>query len=125
MSKSTYHTTKTEFETFKKTFLAWRKRLGLTEWRVCFKHGPLEEMYASLMAHSEGRIVTVTLTTEIPSDCVAHFNPKESARHEALELLTTTLDYIARCRHCQEEEVTEARHAIIRRLESLFDEMEK
>jgi hypothetical protein len=112
-------TTKKDNELFKGEFLLWRERLGLTDWRVRFYHEQLKHPLAGCIAADlEARLVGVYLGFTVDHRI------EELARHEALELLVSELDTLARDRHVRPEEITAARHAVIRRLENLLDAME-
>jgi len=117
-------TTARDFAIFKKEFLHWQKALGLTEWRICFKVGAFDTDYARIRADGPGRIATVEMTSIIDRND-DHWDPRVSARHEALELLLMGLNHVAERRGSVTfDQILEADHAIIRRLEYLFDSIE-
>lgn len=117
-------TTRKQFEAFKAEVLRWQKRLGLTDWRVCFDHGQAKGAYGELFANREGRISTVVFANRCDGDGLIGFDPVNTGRHEALELLLAPMKDIARSRDFRESDLDEAAHAVIRRLESLFDAMD-
>ena len=112
-------TTRKDFEAFKAEFLRWQKLLGLMDWRVRFHHEPLDKDTAACITPDiESRITGVYL------GFVCDHPVEEAARHEALELLVSDLADVAKQRYVRPDDVVENRHAIIRRLENLFDNCE-
>jgi hypothetical protein len=109
-------TTRAQFETFKRQFGQWQRNLGLTEWRIRFLHERTDsDVAACVEAHCESRIAVVVLG--LVCDCPM----EEVARHEALELLLSVFEDVARARYIRPDDVVQARHAVIRRLENLLD----
>jgi hypothetical protein len=119
-------TTRKDFEAFKAEFLRWQKRLGLLDWRTCFAHDDVQGAYAEIVANKEGRVSTVFFTTKVDDKNGAKigYNPVAAGRHEALELLLAEMKQIARARNFTEDGLDAASHAVIRRLENLFDNCE-
>lgn len=117
-------TTHKDFQRFKAEFILWQKRLGLTDWRVCFEHGKVKDAYAEIFANAEGRISTVVFADQCEGEGLLGYDPKATGRHEALELLLSKLKDIARARDFLEADLDETVHAVIRRLENLFSEWE-
>ena len=117
-------TTAKQFETFKAEFRRWQRLLGLTDWRVYFAHDKVKDAYAEIVPNTEGRIVTVFFGAEVDDKNGAKigYDPSSTGRHEAFELLLAELKYIARSRSFNEDNLDAASHAVIRRLENLFDE---
>lgn len=116
-------TTRKDFEVFKAEFVRRQERLGLTDWRVCFEHGKANDCYAELFVNSEGRIATVVFGDECEGDALIGFDPVAAGRHEAFEPLLSKMKEIARARNFRESDLDEATHAVIRRLEKVFDEL--
>jgi hypothetical protein len=116
-------TTRKEFAVFRKNFLVWQKRLGLTDWRVCFECGdPGSDAYASLWVDLPGRVATATLAKRIERETVIGWNPRGDGRHEALELLLISMvEQITQRKKPSRNLQEDIKHAVIRRLEHLFD----
>jgi hypothetical protein len=109
-------TTKKDFEAFKAEFIRWQDLLGLKDWRVRFHHERLENGVAACVCPDcESRLVGVFY------GFICDHAPEEAARHEALELLMSDMEEVARARYIRPDDVVEARHAVIRRLENLID----
>ena len=127
MSRITFkRTTRKDFEVFKKSFRTWQKRLGLTDWRICFEHGdPGKDAYACLWINTAGRIATVALARELEMKSVdmIGWDPRAHGRHEALELLLASMAEQVRSKTTVIWDLQEdVKHAVIRRLEHLFNE---
>lgn len=113
-------TTKQQFYEFKSWFLHYQKMFNLLDWKVYFQHKDLRDnCFANISVNLVGRVATVrfNLKLEEPDSGV---NPKESAKHEALELFICGLCELAESRYVTIDEITAANHAIIRTLEKLI-----
>ncbi|MFH1574261.1 MAG: hypothetical protein ABIG68_09775 [Acidobacteriota bacterium] len=109
-------TSRKDFEKFKTDFRRWQRLLGLSEYNVSFFHVPLREgRSAEIRTSLENRLCEARMTTELD------YKAGGLGRHEALELLLDHMDTLARYRFIRPEEIDAARHAVIRRLEDLFD----
>lgn len=114
-------TTRKDFKLFKTEFRHWQSRLGLTDFHCVFRHEPLDGCFGGIQCDHAGKIVTVILASHYPDRDRDAFDPARIGRHEALELLLARMDNIARSRYCFPDDVTEERHAIIRRLENFLN----
>jgi hypothetical protein len=115
-------TSKRDYERFKAEFRRWQLLLGLTDTKVYFEHGHCDKAYATIYWDCEGRVATVTFADKLSGDGVMiGYDPISAGRHEALEMLVARLDSIAKSRYCFPDDIAEEKHAIIRRLEHLFD----
>lgn len=76
-----------DFELFKKEFKYWQERFGLLDWKVYFRHEPLDDMFACLVRQRNGRVATATISNKIDKYNKDLVDPKGSAKHEALHLL--------------------------------------
>ena len=115
-------TTKKDFELFRAEFRRWQQGLGLTDFRCTFRHQPADGCFGSIRCDHVGKCATVVFASNIPDVDRDAYSPIRTARHEALELLLARLENIACCRYCFPDDISEERHAVIRRLENLFDE---
>ena len=107
------------FKMFKNEFNYWVDKFGLTGWKIDFEHGggeDVDDANAWLNVHSvKGRLVTAGLAKTV--DCLEDIS--QYAFHEVSELLLTRIMFIAECRYCQPEEITEECHNLIRILENV------
>lgn len=111
-------TTKKQFNEFKKWFTYYQKMFGLLDWKVYFEHKDLrDDCFANISLDLTGRVATARLNLKLEGLPV---NPKESAKHEALELFIAGLCELAESRYVTRDEVVCANHAIIRTLEKLI-----
>jgi hypothetical protein len=115
-------TTEKEFAHFKAAFRHWQGLLGLTEYHCVFRHQLVEGCFGGIHCNHLGKVVTVLFSTECPDRDRDDYDPDRTGRHEALELLTARMDNLARG-HCFPDDIEEERHAIVRRLENLLDEI--
>lgn len=112
-----------DFERFKKEFCRWQTRFGLTDWQVYFEHGKTDECYAEIFVNHEGRVATAVFADKLNDQSMTKigYDPVHTGRHEAMELLISPLKELACRRAVSGLEINAAAHAIIRRLENLFD----
>jgi hypothetical protein len=116
-------TTVRHFAVFKKEAEKWIDRLGLLDWRIEFEHmddpggKPARAWFRSQV---EGRFAELGLSKNWSGDPVTGHKLRETAFHEVCELLLCPIGWIAECRYAREEEIPEAIHTVIRRLENYF-----
>jgi len=113
-------TTKKQFEIFKKEFKRIQKLLGLTEWKVYFRHTELDGLFASINMDVEGMAATVAMTLRLDEDSKKEFSPKASGKHEALHLLHGKFAEYARRRYVTPDDIYEEQEALVRRLEKVI-----
>jgi len=112
-------TTKKEFEVFKQEVEEAIDHWGLYGWEVSIRHAIDPERPNSLAvcnADLSGRFSIITLSTHI-SENEARDRIPGSGFHEAAELLLMPLYILANDRFATQDQIDEARHDIIRRLE--------
>jgi hypothetical protein len=109
-------TTKKQFELFKKTFVYWQKKFGLTDYRIDFFLEDIGSDAARIHSPHQTNTVTVILNNEI-----AGIPIKQSAKHEALHLLLNNLVRYSYIRFSvDEEEVGLAEEKLVVRLMGLI-----
>ena len=116
-------TTTRHFEIFKREAELWIGRLGLTDWRIDFKHKNSPDgigARAWFGAKVGDRIAEVGLAVDWDPDVITVHRVRETAFHEVFEIMLCPLGWIGDCRYAREEEIPEAKHVIIRRFENLF-----
>ncbi|OHB57732.1 MAG: hypothetical protein A2173_03800 [Planctomycetes bacterium RBG_13_44_8b] len=115
-------TSKAYFNRFKKAFLYWQEKLGLTNYRVHFELKYLSEEYASIDIDEETQIALVTLTDTIEPgiNTRGDVGPEFHGKHEAIHLLTFKLCYLAQKRWINQEQVMNEWEVLVRRLEKVL-----
>ena len=112
-----HKTTSANFDLFRKKFLIWLSFLNLKQWSVDVVHEkpPIELKGALSTCESnlEDRYAKVTFVTDWGESEPTDGAIKDAALHEALELLMSPLDILARERYIQETDINNARHEII------------
>ena len=113
---------KVYFNRFKKAFVYWQGRLGLTQYRVSFTHEFDPENYAEITVRQLEKSVTVLLTTELTGlSADSQENPEDHAKHEAIHLLLSRLEFLGCCRYIEGTDLKEEAEAIVVRLEKVLD----
>jgi len=114
--------TKTEFNAFKKRARECIAALGLTEWRVSFKHEKLgEDDFALCRTNAAGYVCSLVLTTEIDREVDHEFDPVKHAEHEVLHIAVRPLAYVAECRFVRPDDVNNNEEALVRRLQAALN----
>jgi len=108
-----------DFEVFQKEFKMWQGKLGLLGYKVYFKHEPLKGAYADISI-DQGSMIAVVRLDSVVSDEDQHRDVRQSAKHEALHLLTGRLEQNGRYRYATECELSEAAEELVIKLEQLI-----
>jgi hypothetical protein len=116
-------TTQRHYGIFKKTIKYWLGYFGLSEWRVTTFHQSnsapgAEHARASYIAYSEDRICSIFLEPDWKDNIVTDELVERSAFHEVVHVLLCWLTYLALQRSTTAQEIDEAEHVIIHRLQS-------
>ena len=112
---------KAYFNRFKKAFLEWQRKFGLTQYDVVFFHEPLEKKIAKIEINELGKNASVSLTTELNGrDVEADDGPESHAKHEALHLLLYRLVWLGGARYIENDDLREEWEALVRRLEKML-----
>ena len=120
-----HKTTKAELKLFRDEFRRWQTALGLTDWRVVFELRDLRNSYAEIDGDVPNRVATARLAKSIEPYARVDFDPADHARHEAIHLATFRLYWLGGCRHCQAADLEEEWESLVRRLESVFDQVQE
>ena len=124
MAKKNIHkTTGEQFKLFKRECEKWIKFWGMNEWKVYYDHNAnnvQDKERGWCWAASTDKVATLALTKDWGVDTPTSEDIKYTAFHEVCELLLTDLDTLAKHRYSCEDEINEARHSIIRRLENVI-----
>jgi len=114
-------TTEDEFDFFKTECDKWIRVFGLLGWGVLYEHVDIKEnWYASVRVNNlEDRIALFSFNKNITEGEREFLDIRKTAFHEVMELLLWPMHYIGESRYTSPEELTEARHVIIRTLENI------
>lgn len=122
MGKKLYHPTKAHKKLFRKTCEKWIAILGLHDFKVYYTTEPLDSAYGACISDMPGMVASLSLADPceyaLTDELVV-----STARHEVLELLTQPLWHAVLCRELNFDWACSQRHAIIRRLEAVFDRL--
>jgi len=110
----------TEFEEFQEEFKKYQKLFGLTGYKVYFKFEPIDS-FANITVNQTDMVATVRLNSRCPKKDKALRNIKQSAKHEAIHLLTMRLESCARYRYVGEGDISEASEELVFKLENLIE----
>jgi hypothetical protein len=114
-------TGKIDFDKFTKAFLSWIDRFGLKGYQIIFHHKKLDHSYAEIKVDHEGKLAEVYFCTEWDDEeSDAYKGPNGSAKHEAIHLLLSRLEYIARSRFIMVDDIREETESLVRILEKVL-----
>lgn len=116
-------TTKEQFNTFQEEALKWQKKLGLTDWKLYFKHEVDDDRYGSCTWSVSDSIATIMFTKKW--DDLRPLTDSEISKcafHEVCHVLFAYYCAAAEARFSTQEQLDSAEHSIIRRLETLMFE---
>jgi hypothetical protein len=116
-----FKTTKKHFRVFKSECAYWIRTFGLIDWEVYYFHeNNSDNDRAWLTQKVVGRVCGLFLGKNWGSIKPTKRLVRLAAFHEVCELLLTRLDIEAKFRFALEDNVNEARHAVIRVLEKVI-----
>ena len=113
-------TTQKDFTAFKASFRHWAEKFGMRDYSVWFNRKALDERWAEIVIDTNGRIATVTMTSEYDDDVNDCWNPEQSGKHEAIHLFMERLSYVAGCRYIRPDDIRDAEEGMVRVLEKLL-----
>ncbi len=114
-------TNKKHFQVFKKACVKWLDFFGLKDWSVHYGHKYDDENMASIVYNLTGKVATIYLTIDWDIEPTKRA-VERTAFHEVCELMLARLVICSRSRFITNDEIVEATHSIIRRLENtVFD----
>jgi len=114
-------TSKAYFNKFKKAFLHWQQKLGLTQYNVKFFHEKLDGSYAELKVGEQEKVACVYLTTELTGrDVTSDEGPEAHAKHEAIHLLLHRIGWLGEQRFTGSDEIHDEAEAVTVRLEKVL-----
>ncbi len=113
--------TKKQFEYFRDRVRYWQGAWGLTDWEItiCFGKLDKEGNRAQTGYDLDGRAATIKLASKIARKYLSKADLNLDAYHECAELALAPLGWLITSRFIARDEINDARHAFIRRLEHL------
>ena len=108
------------FLQFHKGVVKWAKFFYLHDWDISCYHKQDKdntEARATTVSSNQEKDAQVCYSTKIPKQYDSKFFAKKDAFHEACEVLLSELDELAREKTATGEQIDQARHTIINRLE--------
>ncbi len=112
-----------DFSEFQKTFKKYQEKFGLMGYKVYFKHELLQDSFADIAVNQPDMVVTVRLDT---SNKEREFrNISQSAKHEAIHLLTARLQALGTQRYVSQDEIFEATEELAFKLEQLIPDIKE
>ena len=120
----TYKTTEQDFQIFQEAVAFWQRKLGMLSWQLYTRHTFMKDQQGYSVVNLSARCATLTLSTtlsnydEPPGDRII----RRIAFHEVCEVLMARMMICAEARYVQRDELEEARHEVIRTLESVIFE---
>jgi hypothetical protein len=109
-----------DFQLFQSEFKKWQQKFGLTGYKVYFKYEPIDDGFASLSVDSNSMVVSATLNSELPQELEQYKRIEQSAKHEAIHLLTNRLESLANTRFINHDEIYMASEELVFKLEDLI-----
>ena len=112
-------TTKQDFAYFVKRCLHYRKKYGLTEWRVHFEHGDFDTRNKAGCLFSWSLKATINLERDWADNEVSHKELDHAAQHEILELLLAKMHMAAEDRFVAKGDLAVYVHEVVHRLQGV------
>ena len=109
-----------DFKLFQKYFTEYQQKFGLMGYKVYFKHEELDDAFAEITMNSSGMVATVRLNNKLPDKDKPFKNIRENAKHEAIHLMLSKVEYYGERRYIFPEEISEAIEELTRKLERLI-----
>lgn len=107
-----------DFEEFQKYFRKYQQLFGLTGYKLYFTHEAFDGSFAEITVKNADRVALVRL-----NKTQGEFrNIKDSAKHEALHLLLSTLEEKAINRYITTYDINDEIEELVRKLEGLIKE---
>ena len=113
-----------DFETFKEYFRKYQDKFGLLGYDVYFGTKKMPNTFASLGTDQMTRVCNAYFSVGLDKTNRKDSNPPADAKHEAIHLLLSRLQWLARCRYIGEEEIKEEVEGLTIKLTKLLPDVE-
>lgn len=107
------------FEEFKKEFVGWQEKLGLTQYEIYFHHETTDDCVAQIRVREIQKIADVYLANSMSRANIVQ-GPESHAKHEAIHLLLHRMKWLGETRYIENNDLLEEWEAIVRRLEKVL-----
>lgn len=114
-------TTKKDFERFKTEFLRWVDKFGLKEYEIWFYHeNPKPISDGAIDSNEDGKYANVYYAKNIAKENMEQHSPEAIAKHEAIHLLLSRFDWLAKMRCIMSGDIREENEKLVRILEKVL-----
>lgn len=108
---------KAYFAKFKKAFIYWQKKFGLTQYDVSFYQSKDVQGFAEVATNDESMKASAVLPFKLDDlDTKLDDGPESHGKHEAIHLLLSRLTYLAKNRFTGIDEILEENESVVNRL---------
>jgi len=118
-----YELTENDFNMFKEEFKYWIIKFGLIGWELHFVFANDNDEYSArgrLVNDHTSRIALIFLNKIFEGTEPTEVSVRQTAYHEACELLLSKLKFLIESRNISDNEVEEETHNVIRVMENCF-----
>lgn len=120
-------TTEKHLKVFREQFLKTIELLGVTGWEIYFTYTDDKDKYASVATDCVAHVATAMLCKEWDDldggYLLTDEHLRSKATHEACHVLVARLHSLAIARFKTEDEVNQAEHELVRRIEALVKKL--
>jgi len=115
-----YKTTKEHFELFKKNFIYFQEKFGITQYKVYFFHTEIDNAYAEIFTDEECKVVRVSFGKEWNERKPNKNEIIENAKHECIHLLLNRIGWLGTCRYLDDAEINDELEGLVVKLTKLL-----
>lgn len=115
------NTTALDFAVFKAEAERFAGVLSLGDWHLIYEHSHCENALAEARLDSYGKCAVIALAEDWLTTPITKETVEMCARHEVYHVLLADMVYLANSRICTDWLLTQAQHAVIRRLENAYE----
>lgn len=115
-------TTKTHFKIFKKECQKWIDAWGIRDWQVYYETTDIKGIFGQFKSDYKNRVATIVLCKDWDDALTPLTNEeiRRIAKHETIHLLFAEMSTIGSARCVTADELDEAEHKVVRRLEKIL-----
>jgi len=114
---------KAYIERFKKAFIYWQKKFGLTQYNIAFISSDMSSTYSMLKVSETDKVGTVFIPLKLVRlDADLDEGPEINALHEICHLLINRLTWLGENRYLSSGDLYEENESVVVRLMKVFKE---